>query len=37
MPGKELARYFNMSQPSVSQAIQRGERFAKKNKLKLLS
>jgi len=37
LTGKELARYFNMSQPSVSQAVRRGERFAKKNKLKLLS
>jgi len=37
LTGKELARYFNMSQPSVSQAIQRGEKFAKKNNLKLLN
>jgi len=37
LPGTELARYFEISRPSVSQAIQRGEQFAKKNKVKLLS
>ncbi len=37
LTGKELARYFNMSQPSVSQAARRGERFARENKIKLLS
>ncbi len=37
LTGKELALYFNMSQPSVSLAVRRGERFANKNKLKLLS
>jgi hypothetical protein len=31
LTGKELARYFAMSRPSVSQAIQRGEQFAKQN------
>jgi len=35
--GKELARYFGTSRPSVSQAIKRGEKFAKKNDVKLLS
>jgi len=37
LTGKELARYFKMSQPSVSQAVRRGEKFARENKLKLLS
>ncbi len=37
LTGKELARYFKMSPPSVSQAVRRGERFARENKLKLLS
>ncbi|MEW5950192.1 MAG: transposase [Thermodesulfobacteriota bacterium] len=37
LTGMELARYFNISRPSVSQAIQRGERFAKKNEAKLLN
>jgi REP element-mobilizing transposase RayT len=37
LTGKELAGFFNISQPSVSQAIQRGERFAKENKVKLLN
>lgn len=37
LTGKELAGYFNISRPSVSQAIQRGERFAKENKIKLLN
>lgn len=37
LTGKELARYFNISQPSVSQAIQRGERFAQKSEIKLLN
>ena len=37
LTGKELAGYFNISQPSVSQAIQRGERYAKENKIKLLN
>ncbi|MDD5154851.1 MAG: transposase [Desulfovibrionales bacterium] len=37
LTGMELARYFNISRPSVSQAIQRGERFAKKNEVKLLN
>jgi predicted DNA-binding protein YlxM (UPF0122 family) len=35
--GKELARYFGISRPSVSQAIKRGEKFAKENEVKLLS
>ena len=35
--GKELARYFGMSRPSVSQAIKRGEKFAKENDIKLLN
>jgi len=35
--GKELARYFSMSRPSVSQAIKRSEKFAKENDIKLLS
>jgi DNA-binding MarR family transcriptional regulator len=35
--GKELARYFGISQPSVSQAIKRGEKFAKENDVKLLN
>ncbi|MEA3385787.1 MAG: hypothetical protein U9Q89_04975, partial [Thermodesulfobacteriota bacterium] len=38
--GKELARYFGMSRPSVSQAIKRGEKivkFAKENDFKLLN
>ena len=29
--GKELARYFGISRPSVSQAIKRDEKFAKEN------
>ena len=37
LTGKELAGYFNISRPSVSQAIQRGERYAKENKVKLLN
>ena len=37
LTGKELTRYFNMTQPSVSQAIQRGEWFYKKNNVKLLN
>lgn len=37
LTGRELARYFHISQPSVSQAIQRGEQFAKKNTVKLLN
>ncbi len=37
LTGKELARYFNISQPSVSQAIRRGEKFARKNEFKLLN
>jgi hypothetical protein len=36
LTGKELARYFHISQPSVSQAIQRGEQFAKKNTVKIV-
>jgi DNA-binding MarR family transcriptional regulator len=35
--GKELPRYFGISRPSVSQAIKRGEKFAKENDVKLLS
>ena len=35
--GKQLARYFGISRPSVSQAIQRGEKYAKENNLKLLN
>jgi DNA-binding MarR family transcriptional regulator len=35
--GKELARYFGISRPSVSQAVKRGEKFAKENDVKLLS
>ena len=35
--GKELARYFGISRPSVSQAIKLGEKFAKENDVKLLS
>jgi len=35
--GKELARYFGISRPSVSQAIKRGEKFAKENDVKLLN
>jgi hypothetical protein len=34
---KELARYFGISRPSVSQAIKRGEKFAKENDVKLLN
>jgi hypothetical protein len=34
--GKELARYFGISRPSVSQAIKRGEKFAKEDDAKLL-
>jgi len=33
----ELARYFSISMPSVSQAIKRGEKFAKEHDVKLLS
>lgn len=35
--GSELARFFIMSRPSVSQAIKRGEQFAKENKVNLLN
>jgi len=35
--GKELVRYFGISRPLVSQAIKRGEKFAKENDVKLLS
>jgi putative transposase len=35
--GKELARYFGISRPSVSQAIKRGEKFVKENDIKLLN
>ncbi|PXF57057.1 MAG: hypothetical protein C4B58_11330 [Deltaproteobacteria bacterium] len=35
--GKELARYFGISRPPISQAIKRGEKFAKENDVKLLS
>ena len=35
--GKELARYFGMSRPSVSKTIKRGEKFAKENNVKLLN
>jgi hypothetical protein len=34
---EELARHFGISWPSVSQAIKRGEKFAKENDVKLLS
>jgi|AntAceMinimDraft_9_1070365.scaffolds.fasta_scaffold13728_7 hypothetical protein len=34
---KELPRYFGISRPSVSQAIKRGEKFAKENDVKLLN
>ena len=37
LTGKELARYFNMSLASVSQAVRRGEHFAKGNGIKLLN
>ncbi len=35
--GKELARYFGMSRPSVSKAAKQGEKFAKENNVKLLN
>lgn len=35
--GQELARHFGISRPSVSQAIQRGERYVKENNIKLLN
>jgi len=35
--GKELARYFGISRPSVSKAVKRGEKFAKEDDVKLLS
>ena len=35
--GKELARYFGISRPSVLQVIKRGEKSAKENDVKLLS
>jgi len=35
--GKELARYFSVSWPSVSQAIKRSEKFAQESDVKLLS
>jgi predicted DNA-binding protein YlxM (UPF0122 family) len=34
---KELARYFGISRLSVSQAIKRGEKFAKEDDVKLLN
>jgi len=35
--GKELARHFGISRPSVSQAIKQGKKIAKENDVKLLS
>jgi predicted DNA-binding protein YlxM (UPF0122 family) len=35
--GKELAGYFNIARSSVSQAIQRGEKYVKERDVKLLS
>ena len=35
--GAELARFFKISRPSVSKAIQRGEKFMKNSDLKVLS
>jgi len=35
--GKELAWYFGMSLPSVSQAIKQSEKFAKEDDVKLLN
>lgn len=35
--GKDLAMYFVISRASVSQSVQRGEQYAKENKVKLLS
>ena len=35
--GKELARYFGMSRPSVSKATKRGEKSGKENNVKLLN
>jgi putative transposase len=37
LTGKELALYFNMSQPAVSLAARRGERYASENKINLLN
>ena len=35
--GAELARFFGISRSSVSEAVKRGERFAKDNNVNLLS
>jgi putative transposase len=35
LSNSELGRYFNMSQPSVSKAVQRGVRFARENQIRL--
>ncbi len=35
--GAELARFFNISRPSVAKAIQRGDKFIKNSDLKVLS
>jgi len=37
IPGKELVELLGISRPAVSKAIQRGERIAKEQKLKLLN
>lgn len=37
LKGTELARFFNIARPSVSKAIQRGDKFVKENSLKLLN
>ena len=37
LSGTELARYLKISQPSVSQAIERGKQFARDRQVKLLN
>ena len=37
IPGKELVKFFGISRPAVTMAIQRGERIAKEQKFKLLN
>jgi len=35
--GDDLARFFNISKPTISKAIRRGEKYVKENEVQLLS
>ena len=37
IPGKELVKFFGISRPAVTKAIQQGERIATEQKIKLLN